>query len=112
MNGQTVAFSTTGTQVEAKKIAHALTERRLAACVNIIPNIVSVYRWKGQVEEAAEFLLIIKTRTELLPQLEECLRELHSYEVPELIALPVSGGLPAYLAWIDEETAPGAATLP
>jgi periplasmic divalent cation tolerance protein len=107
MNSPIVAMTSCGSPEEARKIAHALTEARLAACVNIVPGISSIYRWKGQVEEASEVLLIVKTRSMLLPQLQRRLQELHSYEVPELIVLPITGGSPSYLAWLADETSSG-----
>ncbi len=79
-------------------------ERRLAACVSILPQVRSVYRWQGKVEDSPEILLLIKSRRALFPALEEAVRALHSYEVPELIALPVVEGLAPYLNWIDQET--------
>jgi periplasmic divalent cation tolerance protein len=111
MNSPIIAISTCGTLEEARKIATSLVEGRLAACVNIVPGVLSVYRWKGKMEEAPEFLLIIKTRGGLMADLKSRLQELHTYEVPELITLPVTGGLPAYLTWMGEETEPEAATL-
>jgi periplasmic divalent cation tolerance protein len=99
-----VAISTCGSVEEARRIAHDLTELRLAACVNILPAVTSVYRWKGAVEEAQEVMLVIKTRAGLVDRLSARLRQLHSYEVPELILVPVTGGLPAYLQWIHDET--------
>ena len=104
MADKIVAFSTCGSLEEARAVAHALVEARLAACVNIVPGVTSTYRWKGVVEEASELLLVIKTRAELIQELTAKLRQVHSYEVPELIALPVSSGLPDYLAWIGAET--------
>jgi len=98
-------LSTTGREQEARSIARQLVEERLAACVNILGPIRSVYRWRGAVEEEPEFLLLIKTRAILLPRLERRLIELHSYEVPEMLALAPSGGSPAYLAWLVESTA-------
>jgi periplasmic divalent cation tolerance protein len=112
MNQPVVAVSTCGNAEEAQKIAFALTEAGLAACVNIVPGITSVYRWKGKVEQAQELLLIVKTRSTLLPALQDKLREMHSYEVPELITFQVTGGLPAYLAWLCEETSAPPRTLP
>ncbi|MCH7493238.1 divalent-cation tolerance protein CutA [bacterium] len=82
--------------------ARALVERGLAACVNILPGATSVYRWKGEVEEAAESLLLIKSTPERLPALTAALAKLHPYDVPEIIALPVAGGSPAYLDWVRE----------
>jgi periplasmic divalent cation tolerance protein len=97
-----VAFSTVGSAEDAERIARALVERRLAACVNLVPGVVSVYRWKGAVAREGEVLLLIKTRTERLEALREALVTLHPYELPELVALPVEGGHPPYLAWLDE----------
>ena len=88
----------------AQKLARALVEQRLAACVNMLPAVQSVYRWNGAVEEAAEVTLLIKTTTARYAALEEAIRSLHPYDLPEVIALPVSAGLPAYLAWIVKET--------
>lgn len=104
MTDKVVAYSTCGSIEEAQRIAHHLVERRLAACVNILPGVHSVYRWKGTVEQAGEWMLIIKTRRGLVEALGAELRKVHSYEVPELVALTVVDGLEPYLAWIDEET--------
>jgi periplasmic divalent cation tolerance protein len=97
-----VAFSTVGSAEDAERLARALVERRLAACVSVVPGVVSIYRWKGAVEREEEHLLVIKTRTERLPALSEALVALHPYEVPELLALDVADGHPPYLAWLDE----------
>lgn len=91
----------------AEHIARSLVEARLAACVNVLPPVRSVYRWQGQVESAEEWLLLIKARTADYPALERHIRGLHPYEVPEVIALPIVQGLPAYLAWLDDPE-PGA----
>ena len=88
----------------ARKLARALVEQRLAACVNILPGVQSVYTWQGQVEEGGESLLLIKTRAALYPQVEDLVRREHPYEVPELVALDLVGGLPAYLQWLGEST--------
>jgi periplasmic divalent cation tolerance protein len=95
-----VAFSTAGSPVEARSIATALVTEQLAACVNIIDNIHSIYRWQGAIESAAESLMLIKTRANLLPAIELRLRELHSYDVPELIAIPIRLGAQPYLDWL------------
>ena len=104
MTDKVVVFSTCGSAEEAGKVASALVEARVAACVNIVPGIRSVYRWKGAVEEAEEWLLVIKTRRELVSRLMVELRKVHSYEVPEAVALPIVEGLPEYLDWLDAET--------
>ena len=88
----------------AQKLAHALVEQRLAACVNLLPAVQSVYRWNNAVEEAAEVMLMIKTTMTRYATLEQAIQALHPYELPEVIALPVSAGLPAYLGWIAQET--------
>lgn len=85
----------------AERIARTLVEERLAACVNILPPMQSIYRWKTQVETASEQLLIIKTRRRDYSLVERRIRELHSYELPEVIAVPIAAGLPQYLAWIE-----------
>ena len=102
MSGRVVALSTVGTAEDAERIARALVERRLAACVNVVPGVVSVYRWKGAVERDEERLLVIKTRAERLEALRQALVEIHPYEVPELVALPIEAGHAPYLAWLDE----------
>ena len=106
LTDKAVVFSTCGTAEEAGKVARSLVESGTAACVNIIPGVRSIYRWKGQVEDASEWLLVIKTRRELFPALTAELRRVHSYEVPEAIAVSIVDGLPEYLAWIDDETRP------
>src|SRR6266852_8496677 len=97
-----IVLATTGSQDEARKIAHALVERKLAACVNIVPQVESVYRWQGKVESAAEWLLIIKTQATAFARVRDAIRELHSYELPECVLLEISDGSPEYLAWIIE----------
>jgi periplasmic divalent cation tolerance protein len=86
---------------QARQIGAALVERQVAACVNLIPGVESIYRWQGKVERAGEVLALIKTTR--YPDLEAALKELHSYEVPEILAIPVVAGLPAYLAWLSGE---------
>lgn len=88
----------------AKRIAGTLVEERLAACVNILPGMVSVYRWEGMLQRADEVLLMIKTCGTRLEALTARVNELHPYELPEVIAVEVATGLPAYLAWIAAET--------
>jgi periplasmic divalent cation tolerance protein len=84
----------------AEAIARALVESQLAACVSLLPGMTSVYRWQGQVETAREVQLIIKTRAANLPVLMEEITRLHPYALPELVAIPIDGGLPAYLDWV------------
>ena len=91
-------------QTIAERIAETVVGERLAACVNIVPGLTSIYRWQGQVQRDAELLLIIKTRSARYPALEARIRELHPYEIPEIIALPVQAGLAAYLHWITAST--------
>ncbi len=95
-----VCFSTIDSEKEAAKIAKALVEAKLAACVNIVPKVTSVYEWKGSICEETELLLVIKTQQSRLKELKATLEELHPYEVPELIALPITDGLPDYLGWV------------
>ena len=102
MTDKRLVLSTAGSQEEARRIAHALVERRLAACVNIVPGVESIYRWQGKVETAAEWLLLIKTTTGAFPRLRNALAELHSYEVPECVALVVEDGGASYLEWLGE----------
>lgn len=95
-----LVLTTTGSRDEAERLAHALVEQRLAACVNIIPGLTSVYRWKGQVESADEVLLLMKTTASNLQRLEDSLRSLHSYEVPEFLVLQPDSASEAYLQWL------------
>jgi periplasmic divalent cation tolerance protein len=90
--------------VVARRIADALIERRLAACVNLLAECVSVYRWQGAVETATEVPMLIKTRSELYAEAEAAIRALHPYELPEIIALPVERGCPDFLRWIHTQT--------
>jgi periplasmic divalent cation tolerance protein len=91
----------------ARAIARALVERRLAACVNILPGVTSIYRWEGKIEEAAESMLFIKTRRELVAEVTAAVRALHPYAVPEIVAVPLASdrGNAAYLDWVYAETA-------
>lgn len=93
-----------GDMESARTLARALVERRLAACVNLLPGVQSVYRWQGVVEEAAEVTMLIKTSAARYAELEQAIRQLHPYELPEIISAPVAAGLPAYLEWIVQET--------
>src|SRR4029453_16792750 len=86
----------------AERLAQELVERKLAACVNVLAECTSIYRWKGAIENAREVPALIKTRAGLYDELEQAIAKLHPYEVPEIIALPVKRGLPEYLAWVSE----------
>jgi periplasmic divalent cation tolerance protein len=97
-----IVLSTAGTQEEARKIAHALVERKLAACVNIVPQIESVYRWQGKVESATEWLLIVKTTAQAFDRVREAIKELHSYDLPECVMIELNGGSEEYLKWVAE----------
>jgi periplasmic divalent cation tolerance protein len=107
MTDKIVVLVTCGSAKEARKIARAVVEKRVAACANMLSSPVqSVYRWKGRVESAKEFLLIIKTTQARFPKLKAEVKRLHTYEVPEIIALPIAAGAADYLAWISESVAP------
>lgn len=106
MTGRIIVLSTCASTEEAERIARHLVDSRLAACVAITPAVRSIYRWQGSIEDAAECALTIKTRADLFPQLRDEILRIHSYETPEIIALPIVDGLDAYLHWIDAETAP------
>lgn len=96
-----IIFCTCPDKVTAEKIAHLLIENNLAACVNIVPNITSIYRWQGEVERADEVLLLIKARQDAYLALENVIKNHHPYELPEIIAVAIERGLPDYLHWID-----------
>ena len=102
MSGRVVALSTVATPEDADRLARTLVERRLAACVNVVPGVVSHYRFRGEQHRDAELLLVIKTRAERLPALRAALVELHPYDVPELVEVEISGGHQPYLDWLDE----------
>ncbi len=91
-------------EATANAIALALVEEKLAACVNLLPRVQSIYRWQGKIDSASEIPLLIKSTASAYPALEKRLRDLHPYEMPEIIAWPISQGLPAYLNWLAEET--------
>jgi periplasmic divalent cation tolerance protein len=92
-------------EATAHRIARELVGQRLAACVNILPGVQSIYSWEGSVEEAREIPLLIKTTAARYAALETALKAMHPYEIPELIAMPITAGLPSYLAWVASETA-------
>jgi periplasmic divalent cation tolerance protein len=100
MNDFQIALCTCAGQEEASRIARYLVEKGLAACVNILPAVESIYRWQGAVESATEILLIIKTDSAHCVEAQAAVRQLHSYEVPEFLVLPVAGGSEAYLNWL------------
>ena len=97
-----VVLVTTSNVKEADKIAQTLLEKRLAACINIVPCIHSRFWWKGKIEHCDETLMIIKSKSEVFDELVESVRAIHSYQVPEILAVPVQRGFTEYLAWIDE----------
>ncbi len=102
MTDKRIVFSTAESREEANKIARVLVERKLAACVNIVPQMESVYRWKDKVETAQEWLLIIKTTAQRFEAVRDAIKELHSYELAECVAIAVEGGSEEYLKWIDD----------
>jgi periplasmic divalent cation tolerance protein len=104
MTDKIIVLVTCGSVEEAEVIARALVEGRLAACASIVPGVRSIYRWQGAVEDAQEWLLIIKTTREEFERLQAEVRRLHSYELPEIVAIQVAAGFEAYLSWIDEST--------
>jgi len=104
MTSHIVVLVTTESKEQAETIAGALVEEKLAACVNIVEKTESCFRWEGRVDRVSECLLIIKSRKELFPVLKNKVKELHSYDVPEILALPVVDGSEEYLTWIDEST--------
>lgn len=101
-----LVFCTCPDQATAKHIAGERVDQRLAACVNIVPGITSIYRWQGKRESSQEYLLLVKTSQDAYEALEQALTGLHPYELPELIAVPIERGLSAYLGWISQQTAP------
>lgn len=107
MDEYIVVLITAPTEAEASKIGRDLVEARLAACVNIVRNIRSIYRWKGNIEEGDEALMIAKTRRSHLEDLIGRVREAHSYSLPEIIALPIPAGSEEYLSWLRDETEKG-----
>ncbi|MYJ71825.1 MAG: divalent-cation tolerance protein CutA [Rhodospirillaceae bacterium] len=101
----TLVYMTAGSVEEARSIGASLVERRLAACVNILPGMLSQYRWEGSIQTDEEVVLIAKTRSDLVASLTGHVQEIHSYDCPCVVALPIDGGNPAFLQWIEEETA-------
>jgi periplasmic divalent cation tolerance protein len=105
MTDKIVVLSTCASSEEAQRVARALVEKRLAACVNVMPGVRSIYRWKDAIEDEEEVLLVIKTSRGLLEELRHEIEQLHSYEVPEVIALAVVDGSERYLSWMNRELA-------
>jgi periplasmic divalent cation tolerance protein len=103
MTDKIVALSTCESQEDAIRIANHLVELQLAACVNIVPGITSVYRWKGKIERSGEFLLVIKSSAALLENLKQELKTIHPYDVPELVAVTIVDGEESYLDWMSEQ---------
>jgi periplasmic divalent cation tolerance protein len=100
MTDKRIVLSTAGSEEEARKLARHLVEHQLAACVNIVPQIESIYRWQGKVESSQEWLLLIKTTAERCSAVRDAIRELHSYELPECVVLTIEDGSPDYLKWL------------
>jgi periplasmic divalent cation tolerance protein len=96
-----IVFITAGSEEEAHKIAELLVNGKKAACVNIVPKVDSLFRWKGKLDSARESLLLVKTKASLFPEIISLVKEIHSYEVPEIIALPIIAGSEDYLKWLD-----------
>jgi periplasmic divalent cation tolerance protein len=108
MTDKIVVFNTCGSADEAERLARSLVERRLAACVNVVAPVTSFYRWDGAVTRGEEWLLVIKSSRPLFDALRDAIEAAHTYELPELIALPVIEGSGNYLAWLDRELQPPA----
>jgi periplasmic divalent cation tolerance protein len=100
MTDKRIVLTTAGSEEEAGKIARQLVERGLAACVNVVPQLTSIYRWKNKVEESREWLLVVKTTTEAFAGVRDAITELHSYEVPECVCMAIEDGAANYLQWI------------
>ena len=109
MTGAIVALSTVNSPEAAERIARALVEQGVAACVNVVPGVTSYYRWKGALEKDAEILLVIKARAEAFEALKAALLAIHPYEVPELVAIPIGSGHQPYLDWLADPGAAGGA---
>jgi periplasmic divalent cation tolerance protein len=101
-----LVYTTYPSLVEAERIGKAVLEKRLAACVNILPGMISHYWWEGAIERGEEVVMIIKTRASQAEEVRAAVKEMHSYTVPAILVLPIEGGEPAYLDWLMRETAP------
>lgn len=106
MTDKIVVLTTAGSLKEARKIARTLVEAKLAACVNLLGPVESIYAWQGKIEESRERMLVIKTSREVFPKVEAGIRKLHSYTTPEIICLPIVDGSRDYLAWLDQSIKP------
>ncbi len=104
LDNEIVVFVTTASETEALRIGRAVVEQELAACANVLSAIRSVFRWEGKVSEEHECLMILKSRADLFDELAAAIKDLHSYSVPEIIAVPIQRGWPDYLRWIHEVT--------
>lgn len=104
MNNHILVYITCESEVQAASIGHIMVEQGFAACANVIPQISSIYKLEGEVQVAEESVLILKTRAGLLPKVQEVVLDLHSYDNPCIVALPINGGNPAFLKWIEENT--------
>ena len=102
MSQHLLVLTTIGSEKDAARLGRSLVERRLVACVNMVGPVRSVFLWKGKVEEESERLLLMKTRADRYAELETAIQELHPYDVPEVIAIPIDRGSQAYLSWVDE----------
>jgi periplasmic divalent cation tolerance protein len=107
MTDKRIVLTTTGSEEEARQIGRHLVEQRIAACVSIVPQIASIYRWQDKVEETCEWVLIVKTTAAAFGQVREAIAELHSYELPEIICLTIEDGSTNYLQWIAESVIAG-----
>ena len=103
-----LVFTNLPDRASAEKLAALLIEQRLAACVNVLAPCISSYRWEGKVQRDEEHPMLIKTAQDRYTELEAAIRANHPYELPEIVAVPISGGLPAYLQWVESETRPAA----
>jgi periplasmic divalent cation tolerance protein len=102
MTDKQIVLTTASSEEETREIARELVDRQLASCVNIIPQIESIYRWQGKVEESREWLLLIKTSAVLFSAVRDTIRELHSYDLPECIAVDIGDGSAEYLQWLED----------
>jgi periplasmic divalent cation tolerance protein len=106
MTDKILVLTTAGSEEEARTIARGLVQQHLAACVNIAPGARSIYHWQGKIEETEEYLLIVKTTAEAFARVRDAIQELHSYDLPECIAIPITDGSAAYLTWIAQSVKP------